>query len=455
MSNLLGSLMNNAGSGNMANLATSLVAQALQNKPGGMLIGGNHFGGQGSAPMGGQFNNSGPRGGGGYMDRSGGRDDYRRGRDNRAPSSNSSRSRPPFRRSRSRSRDRGMTARGSRPRGADSSSDKNRPPSQKRARAGSPKDRAPFEIYIGNYPVRFRENDVRKLFQENGVTVTTIRLKHDGHKVFAFAETSSEAEIQTAVKALDSKEIHGRRLRVRSSKDKDNKQAQATQEKKRPAPKRELTEDDVTRHLVFAFNGFLDRQGKKEPVDEEKAKKLEQARDLLKEAFEIPDDDSLKISRNLELIFLHNNRREIPIPPAPEEPKEVKTEDDVEAKKEDVEKADQENKDEAVEGETDVQEEAEDESKLVEELGDAVEDLVDEKETNQEAIEETTEENDEEIEEVTEEAGEEEAEMEDQEEQEEEAEGEAEASSPTGSSSRGRGGGRARRARGRRGGGAS
>jgi len=315
---------------------------------------------------------------------------------------------------------------------------------------------APFEIYIGNYPVRFRENDVRKLFQENGVTVTTIRLKHDGHKVFAFAETSSEAEIQTAVKALDSKEIHGRRLRVRSSKDKDNKQAQATQEKKRPAPKRELTEDDVTRHLVFAFNGFLDRQGKKEPVDEEKAKKLEQARDLLKEAFEIPDDDSLKISRNLELIFLHNNRREIPIPPAPEEPKEVKTEDDVEAKKEDVEKADQENKDEAVEGETDVQEEAEDESKLVEELGDAVEDLVEEKETNQEeAIEETIEENDEEIEEVTEEAGEEEAEMEDQEEQEEEAEGEAEASSPTGSSSRGRGGGRARRARGRRGGGAS
>merc|ERR1711971_1414235 len=401
---------------------------------------------------GGQFNNSGPRGGGGYMDRSGGRDDYRRGRDNRAPSSNSSRSRPPFRRSRSRSRDRNMTARGSRPRGADSSSDKNRPPSQKRARAGSPKDRAPFEIYIGNYPVRFRENDVRKLFQENGVTVTTIRLKHDGHKVFAFAETSSEAEIQTAVKALDSKEIHGRRLRVRSSKDKDNKQAQATQEKKRPAPKRELTEDDVTRHLVFAFNGFLDRQGKKEPVDEEKAKKLEQARDLLKESFEIPDDDSLKISRNLELIFLHNNRREIPIPPAPEEPKEVTTEDDVEAKKEDVEKADQESKDEAVEGETDIQEEAEDESKPVEELGDAVEDLIEKKETNQEAIEETIEENDEEIEEVTEEAGEEEVDVEDEEE-EEEAEGEA--SSPTGSSSRGRGGGRARRARGRRGGGAS
>merc|ERR1711884_852905 len=76
-------------------------------------------------------------------------------------------------------------------------------------RAGSPKDRAPFEIYIGNYPVRFRESDVRNLFQEHGIEVTTIRLKHDGHKVFAFAETSSEEEIQKAIKGMDSKEIQG------------------------------------------------------------------------------------------------------------------------------------------------------------------------------------------------------------------------------------------------------
>ena len=68
--NLLGSLMNSGGSGNMANLASSLVAQALQNKPGGMIIGGNHFGpsSMGQGP-------SGPPRGGGYMDR--GRDDYR------------------------------------------------------------------------------------------------------------------------------------------------------------------------------------------------------------------------------------------------------------------------------------------------------------------------------------------------------------------------------------------
>jgi hypothetical protein len=47
---------------------------------------------------------------------------------------------------------------------------------------------------------------------------------------------------------------------------------------------------------------------------------------LLKESFDIPDDDLLKISRNLERIFSHwvQVRREIPIPPALEvEPKEV------------------------------------------------------------------------------------------------------------------------------------
>lgn len=48
---------------------------------------------------------------------------------------------------------------------------------------------------------------------------------------FAFAETTGEDEIQKAIKAMDSKEIHGRRLRVRSSKDKDRKDKQGSDEK--------------------------------------------------------------------------------------------------------------------------------------------------------------------------------------------------------------------------------
>ena len=43
--------------------------------------------------------------------------------------------------------------------------------------------RAEHEIYVGNYPVKFREADVRKLFEESGVAVGAIRMKMDGLKV--------------------------------------------------------------------------------------------------------------------------------------------------------------------------------------------------------------------------------------------------------------------------------
>merc|ERR1712156_770901 len=278
--------------------------------------------------------------------------------------------------------------------------------------------------YIGNYPVRFREHDLRNLFTENGVTVTTIRLKHDGHKVFAFAETTSEEEIQKAIKALDSKEIHGRRLRVRSSKDKDGK-GTGTAERKRPAPKRELTEDDVTRHLVFAFNGFLDRQANKESIDEAKKKQIEDAKTMLKEAFDIPDDESLKISRNLELIFLHNNRREIPVPV-----EETKDENEADEKNEDETMGEEENGEETKDG-------------------DDAENLV-EDETNTEEANEETEANDD----ATEEAENEETEEQEDVEEEAEVENESETkpSTPSTRGGRGRGAGTARRSRGRRGG---
>jgi len=303
-------------------------------------------------------------------------------------------------------------------------------------RAGSPKDRAPFEVYIGNYPVRFREHDLRNLFTENGVTVTTIRLKHDGHKVFAFAETTSEEEIQKAIKALDSKEIHGRRLRVRSSKDKDGK-GTGTAERKRPPPKRELTEDDVTRHLVFAFNGFLDRQANKESIDEAKKKQIEDAKTMLKEAFDIPDDESLKISRNLELIFLHNNRREIPVPV-----EETKDENEADEKNEDETMAEDEK---AEEEETDAKEENGEETKD----GDDAENLVEDETNTEEATEET-----EANEDATEEAENEETEEQEDVEEEAEVENESETkpSTPSARGGRGRGAGTARRSRGRRGG---
>ena len=43
--------------------------------------------------------------------------------------------------------------------------------------------RAVHEIYIGNYPVKFKESDVRKLFDDHDIKVGKIRLKHEGLKV--------------------------------------------------------------------------------------------------------------------------------------------------------------------------------------------------------------------------------------------------------------------------------
>ena len=43
--------------------------------------------------------------------------------------------------------------------------------------------RAEHEIYVGNYPVKFREADVRRLFEESGIAVGAIRMKMDGLKV--------------------------------------------------------------------------------------------------------------------------------------------------------------------------------------------------------------------------------------------------------------------------------
>lgn len=330
---------------------------------------------------------------------------------------------------------------------------------------------APFEIYIGNYPVRFRENDLRNLFQENGVEVSTIRLKHDGHKVFAFAETKGEEEIQKAIKNMDSKEIHGRRLRVRSSKDKDrhDKKAPAV-EKKKPAPvmKRELTIHDITKHLVYAFTSFVDRQANKDNLDEDKVQQMKEANDLLKTAFDIPADDSLKVSRSLELIFLQNNRREIPAPveKPKEEPEEVKDEeakedleatieikkeangDEVEAEeaKGDEVEGDEVEGEEAEEAEEE-EDEKDEEDKLVEQLGDAIGNLVeeadqDDQDDNDEDKAEPEDNEDKVVEEPKEE---------DSVEVEEEEDKAVVNSSPNRGGGRGRGSGRGRRSRGRRG----
>ena len=94
----------------------------------------------------------------------------------------------------------------------------------------------------------------------------------------------------------------------------------------------------MTRHLAFAFNGFLTRQAAAiEDAEDERKGKMNLVIEILKEIFELPDDDSLKISRDLELIFLQNNRREIPVPKEPEVKEEPAEEKEEETKEETTE----------------------------------------------------------------------------------------------------------------------
>ena len=65
----------------------------------------------------------------------------------------------------------------------------------------------------------------------------------------------------------------------------------------------------MTRHLAFAFNSFLERQAAAETpttpdaeegssgMSEDKKEKLKQVQENLKEIFDLPDDDSLKVTK--------------------------------------------------------------------------------------------------------------------------------------------------------------
>lgn len=309
--NLMGAVGAMAQQNNpLATLANQLaLAQAMQNKAGNM-------------------------GGGGDMgsDRGGGVD-LRRDMD---------RGRPRHDMGRQRTRDRSPIARRS-----SMGSRRSRSPRDKRrsngggpnrARDRSREKRAEHEIYIGNYPVRFRESDVRKLFEENGITVSTIRLKHDGLKVFAFAETDSLEMIEKAKNAMEGKEINGRNLRVRSSKDKSEREAEqraknskkeAEDNRKRSrGTEREVGRDDIKKYLVAAFIDFMDREveaaGEEAPGEYKGL--MDAAKKALAAAYSLPEDESFKVNKELEDIFLGSVRREIKLPELPKTDQKEETE---------------------------------------------------------------------------------------------------------------------------------
>ena len=118
------------------------------------------------------------------------------------------------------------------------------------------------------------------------------------------------------MKALDSKEINGRRLRVRAAGDKEKKPGDPGYKDKEPKSRererersrsrdrgssssrrrREVRVSDVKGHLTYAYIGFLEREMSEPGLNEEKKDKMARAIQVLKEAFDIPNDESLKVS---------------------------------------------------------------------------------------------------------------------------------------------------------------
>ena len=75
-------------------------------------------------------------------------------------------------------------------------------------------------IYVGNLPFSATEDDVRRVFEEHGAveSVDLISDRETGRpRGFGFVEMSDE-DAQTAISAMDGKDMDGRPLRVNEAR---------------------------------------------------------------------------------------------------------------------------------------------------------------------------------------------------------------------------------------------
>ena len=88
-----------------------------------------------------------------------------------------------------------------------------------------------------------------------------------------------------------------------------------------------MKREEVTRHLVAAFVTFIDRELGREGTDQAEEFKglMEAAKTALNTAYSLPDDDSLKVPRNIEDIFFRDVRNDIRVD-RPEVKSEIKEE---------------------------------------------------------------------------------------------------------------------------------
>ncbi len=83
-----------------------------------------------------------------------------------------------------------------------------------------------MKIYVGNLPWSIKDDELRDLFTSYGdvSSATVIMDKFSGRsKGFGFVEMASDADAETAMKALNEKEVGGRNLRVNEARPREDR----------------------------------------------------------------------------------------------------------------------------------------------------------------------------------------------------------------------------------------
>ncbi len=83
-----------------------------------------------------------------------------------------------------------------------------------------------MKIYVGNLPWSIKDDQLRDLFTAFGdvSSATVIMDKFSGRsKGFGFVEMGSDTDAETAMKALNEKEIGGRNLRVNEARPREDR----------------------------------------------------------------------------------------------------------------------------------------------------------------------------------------------------------------------------------------
>ena len=80
-------------------------------------------------------------------------------------------------------------------------------------------------LYVGNLPFTAGDEEVRELFEQNGRTVTEVRLVTDRDtgrpRGFGFVEMGSSEDADAAIRELNGFELNGRALTVNEAKERE------------------------------------------------------------------------------------------------------------------------------------------------------------------------------------------------------------------------------------------